>query len=142
MTEAPWRDAETLSELYHDDGLSIREVAEELDCSKFTVNNWMEKLGVDRRDRIEAVTRAVRRRPAVFRTDERGYEVWRTEDDGHNRKVKVHRLLAVAEHGVEALDGTVVHHKNEIPWDNRPENLELMTAEEHIREHKPSKGWV
>lgn len=30
----------------------------------------------------------------------------------------------------------IVHHKNEDPSDNRPENLEVMTQAEHIRLHR------
>jgi len=46
-----------------------------------------------------------------------------------------HRLLAVAEWGLDAVRGMDVHHQNNIPWDNRPENLELLTRAEHRREH-------
>ncbi|NWM54968.1 hypothetical protein GY652_27320, partial [Escherichia coli] len=38
-------------------------------------------------------------------------------------------------HGYDAVAGKQVHHKNEIPWDNRPENLEPLSDEEHILEH-------
>ena len=48
----------------------------------------------------------------------------------------VHRLLAVSEWGLDAIRGREVHHKNEIPWDNRPENLELVTREEHGEKHR------
>lgn len=46
-----------------------------------------------------------------------------------------HRLQMVAEHGFEELIGKVVHHKNEIPWDNRPDNLELLSPSEHAMVH-------
>lgn len=48
---------------------------------------------------------------------------------------RIHRLLAVALYGVDAVAGKHVHHKNGIPWDNRPENLELVDPVEHARIH-------
>jgi hypothetical protein len=52
-----------------------------------------------------------------------------------------YRLLAVAEYGIDALEGDedgddegtemVVHHENGHPLDNRPENLQLMEKKEH-----------
>jgi hypothetical protein len=47
----------------------------------------------------------------------------------------VHRLLAIAEHGTDAVAGQHVHHKNGIPFDNRPENLELLSPSEHSKRH-------
>jgi len=47
----------------------------------------------------------------------------------------IHRLVAVAEYGFDAVVENHVHHKNHIPWDNRPSNLELMSQEEHYRYH-------
>lgn len=51
----------------------------------------------------------------------------------------VHRLMMVAEEGFDALEDKVVHHKNHIPWDNRTENLELMSRAEHSSHH--SEYW-
>jgi len=48
----------------------------------------------------------------------------------------VHRLAAVAEHGVEALDGKDVHHEhhwngNPCKWVNNPEMLTPEDSAEH-----------
>jgi transposase len=60
-----------------------------------------------------------------------GYECIRHRYKGEGCRVRVHRLVAVAEHGIEAVKGKVVHHKNRIRFDNHPSNLELMEDEEH-----------
>jgi hypothetical protein len=47
----------------------------------------------------------------------------------------MHRLLAVAEFGLDAIKGKHVHHVNGLRWDNRLDNLEVLTPQEHIRGH-------
>lgn len=47
----------------------------------------------------------------------------------------VHRLLMERLLGRRLLRTEVVHHKNGIRWDNRPENLQLMTACVHTNHH-------
>lgn len=59
----------------------------------------------------------------------------------HSETVTVHQLLAVA-NGYDPYkvwsDGEfVTHHKSNIPWDNRPENVEVVSKGEHNRIHKP-----
>lgn len=41
------------------------------------------------------------------------------------RPVPVHKLVAVAEYGIDAVKENDVHHLNTISWDNRPENISL-----------------
>lgn len=73
---------------------------------------------------------------AQFRTNFNGYESWRSHDpDGKQRVMKVHRLLAIAEFGPEAVKDLHVHHKKNIPWLNTYENICLMHPEDHGKEH-------
>lgn len=68
-----------------------------------------------------------------FRTKpNQGYEEWRISD---TQSYYVHRLLAVAEHGVRTVIDAEVHHKNGIPWDNRPSNIEVVSPSEHGQNH-------
>jgi len=45
----PWRDEAALRELYHEQEMSTREIADHFGCCKYTVQNWMDKLGVPKR---------------------------------------------------------------------------------------------
>ncbi|WMT07796.1 helix-turn-helix domain-containing protein [Natrinema thermotolerans] len=55
----PWRDADTLCKLYHDEGLSQREIANRLDTDPSVINDWMQRHGIKSRDRTEATQNAV-----------------------------------------------------------------------------------
>ena len=126
--ENPHRDEDVLRALYWGSGLTQKEIAEVLDVSLKTVGKWMRRNGIE--------TRRIHRGPTHFHTDSNGYECWRCRNLGRHSRVQVHRLLMVAEHGWSAVaEADVVHHQNEIPWDNRPENLELMTKDDHVKYH-------
>lgn len=145
--DRPWQDAETLRELYHEKGMTTREIADELECNNSTVSRWMNKHEIEARDNwragVDAAAEANRVERVKMRTHERGYEYWghtEWEDDERVSKiVYVHRLQAVAEFGYDAVAGKSVHHENGVPWDNRPDNLELMTRSEHQNEHRSGK---
>lgn len=129
--DASWRDEDTLRELYYGRGLSMSDIAEKLGCTQSTVRCWMERHGIERRGRHETQ----RKRPAHFRTHERGYEKWVVTGSDSTDVVLVHRLLAVAEYGFEAVRCNDIHHVNRIPWDNRPSNIEVLNPAEHRRLH-------
>lgn len=133
--DAAWRDADIVRRLYHDERMSMRQVADELGCSVGTLHKWMKRNGIERRDQYEESARSTRMRPAMFETDDQGYEQWRGETSEGTYRVRVHRLLAVSEYGLEATSGNVVHHQNGVPWDNRPGNLEVLSREDHNRLH-------
>ncbi|AGM11426.1 HNH endonuclease [Halogranum tailed virus 1] len=69
-----------------------------------------------------------------------GYEVVTDGEDS----VKLHRLLAcVEEDPHDVFNGRVwnVHHRNTIPWDNRPANLLLLRSRYHRNFHAKN-DWI
>lgn len=131
----PWRDEDVLVELYHEKGLTLEQVARELEVDWKTVFNWMDHHGIERRSHGESKRMSSLRKPAPFHTDKEGYELWRFNYDGVSHPIGVHRLLAVAEYGFEAVRGKYIHHRNEVPWDNRPENIVPMDPRDHQHHH-------
>lgn len=127
--DKPYTDADALQELYWDKGMSMRQVADELGTEPDRIDYWMDVHGIETRtaytDRVEA----------PFKLDKDGYEIWKTYVDGYYARVRVHRLLAVAEYGFDAIADKDVHHKNGVRWDNRPENIEPMDPTDHRRHH-------
>lgn len=136
-SERPWQDEEKMRELYQEKKLPAREVADELGCHRQTVNRWLHRHGIEVRSHVEEATRTKRKKPASHRITRDGYEVVEASVVGSSRQCRVHRLVAVAECGINEVAENVVHHRNGIPWDNRPENLEVMTPAEHATLHDP-----
>lgn len=131
MTEKPWRDKDLVNRLYHDKQMSGPEIADKLGCSVRPIYDRIKET----RSTSEANRIWTWKLPPKIKTTENGYERFKTKVHGESMSVAHHRLLAVAEHGFDALKSNVVHHKNGVPWDNRPENLELMDQSDHVRQH-------
>jgi len=117
-----------LHELYVEKEMTTYEVAEELGVAQSTVHSWTDRYGVPTRT-------ATYNRPVQFFTDRRGYEYFRHDVGDKHAAVPVHKLVMVAEEGLDVVRGKVVHHRNGVPWDNRPSNLELLSRSEHAKEH-------
>lgn len=125
------RDETWLREKYIEESLSQHEIADLLGCGQMTVSRWCQKHGIE--------TRKANFEKYGCHTFDDGYEIFsHRPKDGSGGFVKVHRLIMVAEEGFDAVEGMEVHHKNGIRWDNRPENLELLTPSNHISLHRNS----
>lgn len=135
----PYKDGELLREMYVEKQMSTIDISEELDCAPNTARKYLMRNGVEIRDLSEAVALGHGHNPneVPFQTKrDKGTEVWYYNNDQDDKgMVYHHRLLAVAIWGFDEVGEKVVHHKNEIRWDNRPENLELMTFGEHSSLH-------
>lgn len=130
-------DEEWLRQEYCEKGRSVPDIADELGEVPQTVYDAMDVWGIDR----DATRYGHKSRVpyATYYTDDQGYPRWNAKGREDGERVTynfhVHRLVAIAEFGVEAVIDKSVHHKNEVTWDNRPENLELLTRSEHRSEH-------
>lgn len=78
---------------------------------------------------------------ATFHIDNNGYSKWLAKVPGEpkTKTVSVHQLTAIADgadpHKVFSDGEYHIHHKNGVPWDNRPENLELKNGGDHSAYH-------
>jgi len=75
-------------------------------------------------------------RPVPYTQDERGYPCWVHSHEGEQRRVRIHRLAAVAEYGLEAVVEGHVHHLDECVWNSSRENLEVLGPAEHMNRHR------
>lgn len=123
---------ERLEELYEDNTLD--EIAERIGATRPALIGWMDDLNIDRRPRDYHLVR----KPPTITMDGKGYERIIVQESGSNASFRVHQLLAIAKGAPPAkvFSGEYsVHHKNGVPWDNRPDNIELMTRREHQKRH-------
>lgn len=139
----PWSNPILMKRLYVDEGLTAVEVGEKLGCSERTVRTWLKKHGIETRSRGRKPSWESTDPPMYQLGNSDGYEVVETfdpirDDDGEvvdtvRRVVQIHRLVAIAHWGYQAVmkDGVEVHHRNGMKLDNRPDNLVPMEKRRH-----------
>lgn len=143
------KDRAILWTLFHDHELTQEEMSVWAGCSQRTISNWMQELNVPA-NRISTKRSPTKRKKRAHtksdgqidyrQADAQGYERWDVYADGSWTSVLVHRLLAVAEYGCEALHRDMdIHHKNGIQWDNRPDNIAVMDHADHARMHSDDR---
>ncbi|MDF9748384.1 HNH endonuclease signature motif containing protein [Natrinema salsiterrestre] len=128
-------DEEWLREKYTEEGLTAPQIADALGCSKGAVLHWVHEHGI--KPHSQGVATATGH-PSF--DHHRGYYRATSHNYADGEQVgtdtiRVHRLVAVAEWGFDAVADKHVHHRNGFKWDNRPENLQLVTNAEHRRVH-------
>ena len=131
----PWLDADRLEARYVDDELSITQIADRWDCSRYVIEKWLHEHEIPTRSPVDAQILREQCNPVPYHLNHEGYPIWRHQYDNEIHILRVHRLLAVAEFGFDAVCGMDVHHKNDLSWGNWPNNLELVTPAEHARLH-------
>jgi len=131
----PWNDESWLRNQYVEKQKSLETIADEFGCTAGTLSRKLKEHGIEPRSHG-----FVHRKPYIpYVMGAYGRMHWRSTRGEDGKKIaygfEVHRLLAIAEYGIDAVAGKDVHHKNQIPWDNRPENIELLSKEEHGKLH-------
>jgi len=145
-----YRDAEWLREKYWGEELTVHEMGDEADAAAQTVVNWMDKHDIDRRTtrqnrEVNRVT--LKMTNGEFGKIPGGYVQAQSyiTDAGETMYsvFGIHQLLAIAEgadpHKLFSDGEYVVHHENGLKWDNRPDNIMVMSSKAHTSYHHPGK---
>jgi hypothetical protein len=140
--EYPHHDPEWLTEKYWEDEMSLNQMADEAGFTLRAVARQMEKYGIPRRGMADAQRVRQMRQPVPLLQNTHGHEQWKDatgqKSGWTEQRVNVHRLAALAWGIIDTWDDPrEVHHENEIPWDNREENLTALTTGDHLGVHSP-----
>lgn len=152
QADGEYKDSEWLREKYVGEQRSIADLADECGVAKSTIRHWLKKFNIPIRGKseagkirarehphtTEAGAKALSRNrsihPNIFTHKGKGYEVIQCGVD--KKQIHHHRLLStLLVDDLSELDGKHVHHKDEIPWLNYLDGLEVVTPKEHKQRH-------
>jgi hypothetical protein len=132
MKEKTYNNETVLYELYVNKEMSQKEVGELLGCSARTVGRKLEKYNIKSRGfGGSGVAKA------SYVKCPRGYR--KASCSKYDDMVYIHQLVVISdgESPYDLFSGeNETHHKNSIKWDNRPQNLELLSRLDHQKKHK------
>lgn len=137
----------TWQRLYDDAG-SVAELARRIGKSTATAQHHLRRHGVEvRRDGFKSPRTVATALGAEHHNWKGGrsmhsdgyvlvYAPWHPAGRNSKGYVLEHRLVMERLLGRYLTPRELVHHKNEVKDDNRPENLEIMTRSNHMSHHK------
>lgn len=142
-------DKEWLRKEYIDNYRSMKDIGDECGVTSACILKWLRKFDIETRTAHDFKKNI----PLGITTDgpfgklSGGYRYVQSKikkgDEYDRSSVGVHQLIAIAEgadpHKVFTNGEYHCHHKNGIKWDNRPDNIELTTREEHMSEHNADR---
>ena len=131
-----YEDADWLFQKYVLENESCRTIADMADTSARTISRWLDRHDIDARSNAEANRVRMRReRDEPFSPSANSYSRIEGYEYGEKFCVQVHRLIAAAKYGTDAIRGKHVHHIDGNPWNNSWENIAVMTNGEHQEHH-------
>lgn len=137
----PWQDKDVLKSLHLEKGYNSPKIAEKLGCSESAVERYLREYNLQQYSRGDRRNKSPPQHQFIDKKRRVGsiYEVVATQVDYELKTVSVHQLIAIA-NGADPYkvfsDGDYhVHHKNGHGLDNRPGNLEFLSAKEHKHKH-------
>lgn len=124
---------------YVENNRSQTSISQELNCSITLVREMLIKHGIEiDKEKNHHFISSANNKFKNYITNDRGYILVYLPNhpkSGSRGYVRLHIILAEYYFNTTVKEGEVVHHKNGNRQDNRKENLEIMTKEEHDRLH-------
>ena len=133
-----WKDPQVLEKLYHDEGLSQSDVADELGTTQQNISNWMDKFDIETEPPMHERDRSVLR---CIREDGRVQYKIPDPEEGYLTLYE-NQATAINEYTIEAVfsEESEVDHLLHSPLKlNFVENLRPRTATSHRKRHSKSK---
>jgi len=134
-------DKETLHKMYEEKGMSGFQISKTFGLSVYTIYRLLKQYGIQVRDPKDRAKHGIDHPNwnGGRYIDYYGYVVIKTKE---GRK-KEHRVIMEEHLGRKLKTWEHVHHINEIKHDNRIENLQVMSASDHMKHgHQKGKDWI
>lgn len=110
------------------------EIAEDFDVAKSTICRWMSEYDIDAHYNGSI-------HPSFSWSD--GYLTVQSRTSDGRKSMYIHRLTAFAhfDGDISEFADKQVHHRNKCKFDNRPDNLEVLSGRQHQSVHHMNE-WV